>query len=182
MLDHNHAFLVIVHWIVVDKLLSLDGHCLCVTKERSCLPLVMHTMLSPDTRNPSPTPTQPPLHATYHLQQLPPEILNAIFDKLSSRTLIQLTSFNRHLRHLILNGPSLWREFHWADLDEGMLSEGFASFAEKYFKDGALLQHVNLDFADTQLREDEELEEIDLVFDFLQEYHCTQVQSCKYGY
>lgn len=63
-----------------------------------------------------------------------------------------------------------------------MLSEGFASFAEKYFKDGALLQHVNLDFADTQLREDEELEEIDLVFDFLQEYHCTQVQSCKYGY
>lgn len=60
-----------------------------------------------------------------------------------------------------------------------MLSEGFASFAEKYFKDGALLQHVNLDFADTQLREDEELEEIDLVFDFLQEYHCTQVQSFR---
>lgn len=140
-------------------------------------------MLSPDTQSPQhstpPQPASPELPATNRFQGLPSEILHAVVDKLPNRTLIQLTGVNRDLRELILNGPFLWRELHWDELEEGLLDEEFSYFAEKYFKEGRMLQYVSLDFSNTQLFEHDEMEEIDVMFDYLEEHGCNQVQSCK---
>lgn len=130
----------------------------------------------PDTQSPPPPPALP---ATNRFLDLPSEILHAVFDKLPIRALVRLTGVNHDLRELILNGPCLWREFHWVDLEEGMLDEGYFSFAEKYFKNGRLLQYVSLDFSNAQLEEFDEIGEIDMVFEYFDEHDCTKVQSGK---
>lgn len=128
-----------------------------------------------DTQSPqhSSPPSQPALPVSNRFLDLPSEILHAVFGKLPIRALVRLTDVNRDLRELILNGPWLWREFHWVDLEEGMLDEGFFSFAEKYFKNGRLLQYVSLDFANAQVEDDDEIGEIDMVFEYFDEHDCT---------
>ena len=161
MMIQQSRFLRHCHWIGQS---SLGVHCVCY-KELGYLHPIMHQIQPPVTTCLALYWHHPPLlpapAVNIHFENLPRKILHAVFDKLCNCSLIKLTALNRNLRQLIVNGPFLWREFHKNDLDIGMLSDSFELYANKYFKDGRLLQYANLDFMDSTPDSIDELAEID---------------------